>query len=77
MYASFGTTAGFDLKTIIISDNKINLGSRHRKRISLSEDYDVSDWSNGFDISQDQQKKMVRKVVDNRQAIEDYLKLEK
>jgi hypothetical protein len=60
-----------------MSDNKRNIGSPDKGRISLSEDYEVRYWANKFGVSRDQLKKVVRQVGDNPQAVEDYLKGEK
>jgi hypothetical protein len=45
-----------------MSDNKRNIGSPDKGRISLSEDYEVRYWANKFGVSRDQLKKVVRQV---------------
>ena len=64
-------------KTIIMSDNKRNIGSPDRGRISLSEVYEVRYRANKFGVSREELKKVVRQVGDNPQAVEDYLKGER
>ncbi len=57
-----------------MSDNKSNIGSPDRNRISLSEDYEIRYWASKFGVSRDRLKEVVRQVGDNPQAVEDYLK---
>jgi len=57
-----------------MADNKDQVGSPDRDRISLSEDYEVLYWSKKFGVTSNQLKKVVRQVGDNPQAVEDYLK---
>jgi len=57
-----------------MSDNKSNIGSPDRDRISLSEDYEIRYWASKFGVSRDRLKEVVRQVGDNPQAVEDYLK---
>ena len=61
-------------KTILMSDNKMNIGGADRRRISLEEDYELRYWANKFGVTRDELKKVVRQVGDNPQAVEDYLK---
>ena len=71
----FGTTVVFaPVKTIVMSDNKMNIGGADRRRISLTEDYELRYWANKFGVSRDELKEVVRQVGDNPQAVEDYLK---
>ena len=60
-------------KTIIMSDNKMNIGGADRRRISVAEDYELRYWANKFGISREELKKVVREVGDNPQSVEDYL----
>jgi len=72
---AFGITVVFTpAKTIIMSDNKMNIGGDDRRRISLTEDYELRYWANKFGVSRDELKEVVRQVGDNPQAVEDYLK---
>jgi hypothetical protein len=72
---AFGTTLVFAAaQTIVMSDNKMNIGGADRRRISLTEDYELRYWANKFGVSRDQLKEVVRQVGDNPQAVEDYLK---
>jgi hypothetical protein len=71
----FGTTVVFaPVKTIVMSDNKMNIGGADSRRISLTEDYELRYWANKFGVTRDQLKDVVRQVGDNPQAVEDYLK---
>ena len=45
-----------------MSDDKSQTGAHDRKRISLSEDYEVRDWSQKFGVSEDRLREAVGKV---------------
>ena len=45
-----------------MSDDKNNSGSQDRKRISLSEDYEVRDWAEKFGVSTDELRAAVARV---------------
>lgn len=45
-----------------MSDDKTNTGNPDRQRISLSEDYEVRDWSQKFGVSEDRLRAAVQKV---------------
>lgn len=45
-----------------------------RDRISLSEDYEVQDWSKKFGVTTEQLKKAVKQVGSNAKDVEAYLK---
>lgn len=45
-----------------MSDDKNQPGGQDRKRISLSEDYEVRDWSQKFGVSEDRLREAVGKV---------------
>lgn len=45
-----------------MSDDKSNTGGQDRKRISLSDDYEVRDWSEKFGVTEERLREAVRKV---------------
>ena len=45
-----------------MSDDKNQTGHPDRQRISLSEDYEVRDWSQKFGVSEDRLREAVAKV---------------
>ncbi len=45
-----------------MSDDKTKSGGQDRKRINLSEDYEVRDWAEKFGVSQDRLREAVGKV---------------
>ena len=45
-----------------MSDDKTKTGGPDRKRISLSEDYEVRDWSKKFGVTEEQLRAAVKKV---------------
>ncbi|HEX8472249.1 MAG TPA: DUF3606 domain-containing protein [Brevundimonas sp.] len=45
-----------------MSDDKSKLGDGDRRRISLSEEYEVRDWAEKFGVSQDELRASVRRV---------------
>jgi hypothetical protein len=46
----------------VMSDDKSKLGDGDRRRISLSEEYEVRDWAEKFGVSQDELRASVRRV---------------
>ena len=71
----FGITVElFNKKNKIMADNKNNSGRPDRDRISLSEDYEVRDWSKKFGVSPEELKKAVKQVGSNARDVEAYLK---
>jgi hypothetical protein len=71
----FGITVElFNKKNKIMADNKNNSGRPDRDRISLSEDYEVRDWSKKFGVSPEELKKAVKQVGSNTRDVEAYLK---
>ena len=74
----FGMTVDlFNKKIKIMSDNKKNIGSPDRDRISLSEDYEVQDWSKKFGVSPAELKEAVKQAGSNAKDVEAYLKKRK
>jgi hypothetical protein len=57
-----------------MSDDKNNAGGQDRKRISLSEDYEVRDWSKNFGCSEAELRAAVAAVGYQATAVEGYLK---
>ena len=57
-----------------MADSKKNVGKPDRDRISLSEDYEVADWSKKFGVSPEQLKKAVKQVGSMAKDVEAYLK---
>ena len=57
-----------------MSDNKKNTGKPDRDRVSLSEDYEVRDWSKRFNVSAEELKHAVRQVGNNAKDVEAFLK---
>jgi hypothetical protein len=60
-----------------MSDDKTKTGGQDRKRISLSEDYEVRDWSKRFGCTADELKAAVKAVGNEASAVEEYLKRRK
>ena len=57
-----------------MADTKKNIGKPDRDRISLSEDYEVRDWSQKFGVSAEELKKAVKQVGSIAKDVEAYLK---
>jgi hypothetical protein len=57
-----------------MSDDKTKRGGADRRRISLSEDYEVRDWSEKFGVSHDDLREAVHKVGDQADDVERYLR---
>jgi hypothetical protein len=57
-----------------MADSKKNVGRPDRDRISLSDDYEVRDWSKKFGISPEELKKAVKQVGSNAKDVEAYFK---
>ncbi len=55
-------------------DSKKDSGKPDRDRISLSEDYEVQDWSKKFGVSVDELKLAVKKAGPMAKDVEEYLK---
>jgi hypothetical protein len=54
----------------MMTDDKSKTGGQDRQRISLSEDYEVRDWSEKFGVSEDQLRAAVGKVGDRAEDVE-------
>lgn len=57
-----------------MSDDKSKSGGQDRSRISLSEDYEVRDWSRKFGVTTDELKAAVKAVGNDAKAVEAHLK---
>jgi len=57
-----------------MSDNKNRVGNPDRQRISLSQDYEVQDWSKKFGVTPDELRKAVNQVGNNADDVEKFLK---
>jgi hypothetical protein len=57
-----------------MSDNLQNRGGSDRKRIDVTQDYEVRDWSKKFGVSQEQLKEAVQAVGTQADRVEEYLK---
>lgn len=60
-----------------MSDDKFNTGGQDRTRISVSEDYEVRDWSKKFGVTADELKAAVKAVGNEAAAVEAHLKAKK
>jgi len=60
-----------------MSDDKEKSGGQDRTRISLSEDYEVRDWSKKFGVTPDELKAAVKAVGSDAEAVEAHLKSRK
>ena len=60
-----------------MSDDKTKSGGQDRTRISLSEVYEVRDWSKKFGCTPDELKAAVKAVGNEASAVEAYLKSNK
>jgi hypothetical protein len=57
-----------------MADDKSKSGGQDRKRISLSQDYEVRDWAKKFGVTPDELKAAVKAVGDDASAVEAHLK---
>lgn len=60
-----------------MSDDKSKSGGQDRTRISLSEDYEVQDWSKKFGVTPQELRAAVAAVGDQAAAVEAHLKGDK
>ena len=56
-----------------MADDKTNVGQRDRDRISLSEDYEVQDWAEKFNVSPNELRNAVKEVGNNAKDVEAFL----
>jgi len=57
-----------------MSDDKTKAGGPDRQRISLTEDYEVRDWSQKFGVSKDRLRAAVERVGNQADDVERFLK---
>lgn len=57
-----------------MADDKTKTGGADRARISISEDYEVRDWSKKFGVTPDELKAAVKAVGSMAVDVERYLK---
>nr|WP_296016780.1 DUF3606 domain-containing protein [uncultured Acidovorax sp.] len=55
-------------------DDKSQSGGQDRKRISLSQEYEVRDWAKKFNVTPKQLEAAVRAVGNDAAAVEEHLK---
>ena len=57
-----------------MADDKSNIGAADRSRISLSEDYEVRDWTAALGVSEAELREAVDAVGNSADAVRTYLK---
>lgn len=57
-----------------MADDKNSTGSPDRDRISLSEDYEVRDWTKSLGVSEDELREAVDAVGNSADKVREYLK---
>jgi hypothetical protein len=57
-----------------MADDKENVGAADRARISLSEDYEVRDWTQALGVSEEELRAAVGAVGPSADKVRDYLK---
>jgi hypothetical protein len=57
-----------------MADSKSDVGSPDRDRISLSEDYEVRDWTKSLGVSEERLREAVQAVGNSADAVREYLK---
>jgi hypothetical protein len=56
-----------------MADDKTKVGGQDRKRINLSEDYEVRDWCNSLGVNEEQLRMAVAAVGDEADAVRAHL----
>jgi hypothetical protein len=56
-----------------MADNKTDTGSPDRDRISLSEDYEIRDWTESLGVSEERLREAVSAVGNSAGAVRAYL----
>ena len=56
-----------------MSDNKNTVGNPDRQRISLSQDYEVQNWSKKFGVTPEELRNAVKSVGNNAKDVENFL----
>ena len=57
-----------------MSDDKSKTGGQDRKRINVSQDYEVRDWAARLGVTPDELREAVKAAGDEAAAVEAYLK---
>ena len=57
-----------------MADDKNNVGTADRSRISLSEDYEVRDWTESLGVSEERLREAVGAVGNSADKVREYLK---
>jgi hypothetical protein len=57
-----------------MSDDLANRGGADRRRIDVSQDHELRDWSKRFGVSRDQLKEAVQAVGTQADRVEEFLK---
>ncbi|CAN7384448.1 DUF3606 domain-containing protein [Variovorax sp. LjRoot178] len=60
-----------------MADDKTKVGGQDRKRINLSEDYEVRDWCKSLGVSEAELREAVAAAGDQAAAVRDYLSKKK
>ena len=60
-----------------MADDKTKSGGQDRTRISLSENYEVRDWSKKFGVTPDELRAAVKAVGNEAAKVEEHLKKNK
>jgi hypothetical protein len=56
-----------------MADSKSDVGSPDRDRISLSEDYEVRDWTKSLGVSEERLREAVKAVGNSANKVREYL----
>jgi hypothetical protein len=57
-----------------MADDKTKVGGQDRKRINLSEDYEVRDWCKSLGVNEEQLRMAVAAVGDDADKVREHLK---
>jgi len=57
-----------------MADDKTQTGGQDRQRISLSDDYEVRDWSKKFGVTPEQLRSAVNAVGNDAEVVEKHLR---
>jgi Protein of unknown function (DUF3606) len=60
-----------------MSDDKTKRGAADRSRISLSDDYEVRDWTKSLGVTKEELTAAVKAVGDSAEKVRAYLKKQK
>lgn len=58
-----------------MADDKTNIGSPDRDRISLGEDYEIERWTKSLGVSESELREAVDAVGNNADKVREYLKV--